>query len=156
MKLITTNNYQCVPAAFAMVMGTTVEELLTRLGHDGKEVVAEDVPLPEGWRSFHPEEFVDLLLEDGYSATMISIAPMMIHGPKLINHAAYIGQGRFFEALLYGNGVIFGQLDDGGRGHAVAWNRSEVKLYDPRGKISEWEDIDLKPLQFYLIQEIKR
>lgn len=157
MKLIATDNMDCVCAAFAMVMNTTVDELKVRLGHDGKALVTEDVPPPEGWRAYHPEEFVDILLEDGFSTTMISIAPMMIHGPKLINHAAFMGQERFFKSLLYGCGVIFGQLGEDGRGHAMAWDRDTIRLYDPAkgGRIISWEEAgDFKPLQFYLIRRM--
>ena len=155
MKLITTDTWDCVCAAFAMVMDTTVFELKERLCHSGKELVTEDVPPPEGWRSYHPEEFVDILLQAGYSATMTSMSPMMIHGPKLINHAAFMGQERFFTNLLYGNGVVFGQLGKNGRGHAMAWDRETMKLYDPRGRIISWDEAgDFKPLQFFLIRRM--
>ena len=160
MKLITTDNYECVVASFAMVMDTTVQLLIERVGHNGKDEVAEGVTPPECWRSWHPEEFVDLLLADGFAVTMISLNPMMIHGPVLINHAAYMGRDRFFSSLLYGDGVIFGQAGANGRGHAVAWNREELKIYDPRGRIYSWDDTDdgqvgdFKPLQFYLLQRV--
>lgn len=157
MKLIATETMDCVCASFAMVMGCSVDTLKGRLGHSGKALVTEDVPPPEGWRSYHPEEFVDILLQAGYSATMTSIAPMMIHGPKLINHAAFMGRDRFFNNLLYGDGVVFGQLGDNGRGHAMAWDREKMKLYDPArgGRIISWEEAgDFKPLQFYLIRRM--
>jgi hypothetical protein len=153
MKLISTNNYECVVASFAMVMDTTIEDLIERVGHNGKGVVAEGVSAPECWRSWHPEEFIDLLLADGFAMTLTTMNPMMIHGPKLINHAAFMGQDRFFSALLYGDGVIFGQAGANGRGHAVAWNRDELKIYDPRGRTYSWDNVEeFKPLQFYLLQ----
>lgn len=153
MKFIETDNYGCVVASFAMVMDTTIKRLIERVGHDGKNVVAEGVTPPECWRSWHPEEFIDLLLADGFAMTLITMNPMMIHGPQLINHAKFMGQDRFFSALMYGDGVIFGQAGVNGRGHAVAWNREELKIYDPRGRIYPWDEAnDFKPLQFYLIQ----
>lgn len=155
MKLITTDNWQCVAASFAMVMDTTVEDLIERTGHDGKALILDDTPPPEGWRSWHPEEFVDLLLESGYAATMVSLQPAMIHGRKLINHAAFLGQDRFFKTLLYGSGVIFGQIGEKGRGHAVAWNRDELRIYDPAGRVYAWEEAgEFLPRQFYLIQKV--
>lgn len=156
MKHIVTNNHECVVASFAMVMDTNIENLIERVGHNGKAVVAEGVSPPECWRSWHPEEFIDMLIADGFAMTLVTMNPMMIHGPQLINHAKFMGQDRFFKSLMYGDGVIFGQAGENGRGHAVAWSRSALRVYDPRGKIYSWKDAnDFKPLQFYLIQRVQ-
>ena len=157
MKLITNNNYQCVIASFAMVMDTTIEDLETRLGHNGLDKVI-DAPEPACYRSFHPQEFVSLLLEDGYATTMIELEPHLQHGTKLLNHAVFLGRDRFFQALLRGSGVIFGVIGDGtkGTGHAVAWCSDTHTIYDPRGYTYKWnKDQDFTPRQFFLIQKIK-
>ncbi len=151
MNLLTVNTQQCVPAAFAMVMDWTLEETLGYLGHDGLQVILENEPEPTCFRSFHPQEFVDLLLEDGYNVTMVELHPHLKHGTKLVNHASFLGEDRFFKTLLYGNGVIFGAVN--GIGHAVAWDSKTHKIYDPRGHIYGWENCrDFKPRQFFLIR----
>ena len=153
MKLIKSDNRQCVLAAFAMLMDTTMDELKERLGHDGKDVVLENQPEPFCFRSFHPQEFIDLLYEDGYSCSMIELNPMLNHGNQFLNHASFIGQTRFFEWLLRGDGVLFGEV--GGIGHAVAWNSNNFTIYDPRGYKYRWNSgQDFKPRQFFIVQRI--
>ena len=154
MKLITTNNNQCVVAAFAMAMNTTIADLILRTGNSGNYRILDNVEPPECNRSWHPEEFVDLLLADGYATTMISFNPSMIHGSEVVNHTRYMGTMRFFGALRRGNGVIFcEQL--GGRGHAVAWNCEEEQVYDPKGRVYELKDREFNIRQFYLIKKVQ-
>ena len=139
-----------------MVMGVSMEELIERLGHDGKEIILEEVTLPNGYRAFHPEEFVDLLLEDGFTATMVTANPTMSHGPMVVDHSQFLGYKRFFDTMKLGSGVIFGVRPSSGLGHAVAWNNETQLIYDPRGKVYDWDSsYDYTPLQFYLIQEAK-
>jgi hypothetical protein len=154
--MIESKTQQCVPAAFAMVMGTTMEALIERLGHDGKEVVVRDIPEPACFRSFHPQEFVDLLADDGYACTMYELNPCLQHGGSIINHAYYLGRDRFFEAMLRGDGVIFGRVNDSSVGHAVAWDSATNTIYDPRGYTYQWTDKpDFRPLQFFLVQKVQ-
>jgi len=156
MKLITRNDLQCVRASFEMVMGVEAGEFGERLGHDGMQVIAEDQGVPAKYRSYHPQEFIDVLLDWGYSCTMIELDPCMKHGNLLINHAAFLGQDRFFRSLLKGDGVIFGRIKGSKTGHAVAWNSSESKIYDPRGYTYQWNgDQDFEPRQFFLIQKVE-
>ena len=154
MKLITTNDNKCVVAAFAMVMGTTVADLILRTGNSGDDRIVDDVEPPECLRSWHPEEFVDLLLVDGYATVMISFNPSMTHGSEVVNHTQFMGTMRFFKALKLGDGVIFcEQL--GGRGHAVAWNCEEEQVYDPKGRVYELKDREFNIRQFYLIKKVQ-
>ena len=153
MNLITTNTHQCIPAAFAMVMDWTLEETIGYLGHDGLDKVFENMPEPICFRSFHPQEFVDILLEDGYNATMIELNPHLKYGDKLIDHTDFLGEERFYKSLLYGNGIIFGEVN--GIGHAVAWNSQEHAIYDPRGHVfglDQFDQYQFKPRQFFLIR----
>lgn len=155
-QLIKSDNNQCVLASFAMVMNTTMENLEKRLGHNGLERVLDEAPEPSCFRSFHPQEFIDLLLDDGYAATMIELNPCLQHGSQLVNHAAFIGQDRFFQALLRGDGVIFGRLETSKTGHAVAWDAATATIHDPRGYSYRWnKDQDFNPRQFFLIQKVE-
>lgn len=153
MNLIRSINHQCVLASFAMVMNVSTDNLLQHLGHDGLERVLDTSP-PNCFRSFHPQEFVDILLSQGYACTMVELNPHLKNGTKIVDHSHYLGHNRFYKSLRYGSGVIFGSLN--GIGHAVAWNQPEAKIYDPRGYIYFIHDReDFKPLQFFLIQKVE-
>jgi hypothetical protein len=160
MKLIKSEQHQCVAAAFAMAMDTTMDDLFEKLGHNGLEqIIDEDAPPPPAcYRSFHPQEFTDILLDEGYALTMIELDPCLKHGPLLINHAALLGHDRFFLSLHYGSGVLFGTVGDKakGTGHAVAWDVETKKIFDPRGYTYVWnKDQDFHPRQFFLIQKVE-
>lgn len=157
MKLIESNANHCVPASFAMVLGVSMEDLFKALGHDGLDVILKDEEEPYCFRSFHPQEFVDYCLNLHYSMTMIELHPKMIHGKHVVDHSEFLGEDRFFRHMLIGNGVIFGAVPKGDDvvGHAVAWNRREKLIYDPRGRKYGWEEgMDFHPRQFFLIEEV--
>jgi hypothetical protein len=156
MKLITSKNSQCVVAAFAMAMDTTVEALIEKLGHDGLEqIIDKDAPKPPAcYRSFHPQEFVDILLSEGYACTMVELDPCLKHGHLLVSHGALLGTDRFFLSLMYGDGVLFGTIKEKAA-HAVAWDHTTQKIFDPRGFTFRWnKDQDFHPKQFFLIQKV--
>lgn len=156
MKIIESKTQQCVPAAFAMVMEVPMDELIRRLGHDGRDIILQDQPEPACRRSFHPQEFVDILAQDNFACTMYELNPCLQHGGSVINHAYYIGRDRFFQAMIRGNGVIFGRVGGSNVGHAVAWDAATETIYDPRGYTYQWTDKpDFKPLQFFLVQKVQ-
>lgn len=158
MNLLTSEKHQCVAAAFAMAMGCTMEQVFERLGHNGLDTIVEDMKEPNCYRSFHPQEFIDLLLDDGYACTMIELDPCLRHGDQVVNHAHLLGHDRFFLSMHYGPGVIFGTVGDkkNGIGHAVAWDAETAKIYDPRGYTYSWhKDQDFYPRQFFLIQKVE-
>lgn len=157
MKLIKNVDYQCVAASFAMVMDITIEEVFELVGHNGLDKILDGIPVPACYRGFHPQEFVDLMLDEGYSLTMIELDPCMTHGSQIVSHGALLGEDRFYLSLAHGDGVIFGSVEPGNRGHAVAWNAEEQKIYDPRGYTLRWnKDQDFHPKQFFLVQKVAK
>lgn len=159
MTLIKCEKPQCVSASFAMVMRISFDEMIERLGHDGMERILDDKAPPEPYcfRSHHPQEFIDVLLSEGYSATMIEMNPMLMHADQLVDHTPLLGTDRFYLSLPYGDGVMFGVIKRGGKTspHAVAWNHAEGKIYDPRGYVWQFnKDQDFHPLQFFLVQKV--
>jgi len=154
MKLIKAESPQCVVASFAMVLNETMESLIEQLGHNGMERILDENAPPEPYcfRSFHPQEFVDILLLKGYSMTMVERHPALMHGNMIIDHTPLLGEERFFEAFLFGDGVVFGTTAK--MPHAVAWCKEERQFYDPRGYKWAWnKDQDFNPLQFFLIED---
>ncbi len=158
MKLVTSNNNQCIAASFAMVLGCTLEEMLKVLGHNGLQRICDE-EIPYCYRGFHPAEFVTCCLTRGLSMTMIEKCPVMQHGATLVDHTPLLGANRFYDSFEVDSGVVLGSLDLSGRlvGHAVAWDVSTRKIYDPRGAIFDLSDLSahgLNPLQFFLIQRV--
>ena len=157
MKLIKPDKPQCVLASFAMALDDTMENLIEELGHNGMEqIIDKDAPPPPHcYRSFHPQEFVDICLERNLSLVMIERHPALKHGHLVVDHTPLLGEERFFAAFAKGSGVVFGVIgDQKDRPHAVAWCREETTFYDPRGYTWEWnKEQDFHPLQFFLIQK---
>jgi len=154
-KIIESKTNQCVPASFAMVMDVPMDELIRRLGHDGQDIICPDEKEPACRRSYHPQEFVDILAQDNMACTMYELNPCLKHGGSIMNHAAFLGRNRFFGAMIRGNGVIFGVVEGSETGHAVAWDRATETIYDPRGYTYQWTDKpDFQPRQFFLIQKV--
>lgn len=155
MKLITSDNHQCAAAAFAMVLGISLEEMLNLLGHNGLQKI-NNLPEPYCFRGFHPAEFVDTLLNKSLSVIIIELSPYMIHGDQIEDHSKFLGVQRFYDSLRYGDGVILGSV--GPTGHAVAWDSQTRMIYDPRGYVYEFpytpNEWNFKPLQFLLVKEI--
>lgn len=142
---------QCVLMSFAMVMDEDPQTLIKELGHDGLSVVAYEEPAPNCLRSFHPQEFVDLLQARGFACTMFDAEPKMMHGRTLVDHTKFLGPTRFQESLRLGQGVIFGILKET-MPHAVAWDGKVV--FDPRGYHWSFPNSEFKPLFFFLVQRI--
>lgn len=154
MNLIHSTSHQCAPAAFAMCLGITLEEMLKLLRHNGLERIC-DAPEPNCFRGFHPQEFVDILLTRGWSLTMIELEPKMIHGEHVIDHGPLIWplpKQRFFSHMFRHTGVVFGDVN--GIGHAIAWDHEEQTIYDPRGRIYRVYDPfpDFNFRQFFIMQ----
>lgn len=147
-------------AAFAMVLNTTIDDLIKRLGHDGLQDILGDVeppvPPPAHLRGFHPQEFAYLLLNSGYSMTTLELNPLMKHGAYVVNHSHFFGKDQFYDCLKIDDGVMFGTIKQGQKGHAVAWEANEQMVYDPRGyKYRLEQDSDFAVRQFFLIQRTK-
>ena len=158
MRLITSHHHQCIAAAFAMVFGYTLDEILKVLGHNGLQRICED-EIPYCYRGFHPTEFVSHCLTKGLSLTMIEKYPSMMHGDTLVDHTMFLGTNRFYRAFDFASGVVLGSLDSGGKllGHAVAWDVETRNVFDPRGVIyplSHLHALGFEPRQFFLIQRV--
>lgn len=160
MKLITSDNNQCIAAAFAMVFDIRLDTMLYLLGHNGLQVVCNKEP-PYCYRGFHPAEFVSLALTRGYSVSMIERQPMMIHGEVSVDHSILLGKDlweyKFYKSFDVASGVVLGSLDSGGKllGHAVAWDAEARKILDPRGMVTTLTDtLGFEPRQLFLIQRV--
>lgn len=151
MKLIFGEKHQCAAAAFAMVLEMSLEEMLKALGHNGLEQICDE-PEPNCYRGFHPQEFVDLCWNLGRSVVMIEKVPEMIHGETVVNHSNFLNPERFNKYMQRNDGVLYG-VNETKIGHAVAWCRDELSIYDPRGYTYPYQrGIPFEPLQFFIVR----
>lgn len=150
MRLYYSPNPQCVLVSFAMALKANPDHLIEKLGRNGLAKINDD-PEPWCYESFHPQEFVRYLLkEHGVRVVLIEAQPRELRYGEKVREVAPCDLREF---LAYGDGVLFGRTPDG-VGHACAWSERDNKIFDPRGRIYEWEerlDQGFDPDYFFLV-----
>jgi len=137
------NAWSCLPAAFAMAMGTTPAILIKQLGHDGSDVWWLDNPEPYNRRGFHIQEIVHVAwLMDWYIVCFQS-QPVSGSNYCFKQHPVPIRDGLFEGALKSTSGVLVGRVND--KQHAVAWNKEQV--LDPNGSTYSIDNFSIR--EFY-------
>jgi len=133
------NNWSCLPAAFAMVLGMDPEEFIKQIGHDGSDEPYRRESLKAG---FHEQECIEVLQRWGYACTPIEIMPRISpHSDGWDARSIFFGGGgtqdnwdRLLYHLEYYCGVLTGLYTPPARaevGHAVAWDFDTRMIYDP-------------------------
>ena len=139
-------------AAMAMVLDKSTEELISRIGHDGSEIVFPDLPEPAKRRGFHIQEFISMILESKFAMTEIAVLPCStpdgVHEYP-INFPNF--EQRFLDFMHIVPGIITGSAAKWG--HAVAWNG--WRIYDPLGEIYYYDECTLQIDIFYRFDRIK-
>lgn len=135
------NSWTCVPTAFAIVTGLSLQEIFDRVGHDGSEIVWPTLPEPLCRRSFCVQEVAQALRPEWACMPMheaIRLGPNMEH---------------LLEVKLDFNitrGVIMGQ---GIRyRHAVAY--IDGKIIDPKGAVYSLPTVLFQPDEWYAVDLI--
>lgn len=117
------NAWSCLPTAFAIALGVSVEAVIAVVGHDGSEITHAGLPEPLNRRGFHPQEMIKMCLKDGMSVTSVELAPQAIasrrvpHSPKVFDTG---GWDWFKQNLFHTTGVIDCRTSIG-TGHAMAY-----------------------------------
>jgi len=158
------NGWSCLPTAFAMVAGISVTEFIKAVGHDGG---AEPYELPGVKAGFHEQECIEVILSLGYSCTPIEFIPRIsarLDGTDvrsiLFGAEPRDNWRRFVRHLTQGPGVITGYYcgKPPVRGHAVAWDSKDGKVYDPRGgrrySLESVRDYSFIPRCFWKVQKV--
>lgn len=129
--------WQCLPTAFAMVMDVEQQAIYDFCGHDGSQVLWEDLDEPEKRRGFHIQEMIRFVCSKGNAVTPIEVLPILatrdgrrvsIQFSNLDGETNNVGQ--VVELMKIGKGVLE-CVSRGGKRHAVAFG--EGKIYDPDG-----------------------
>jgi len=139
MKLIKqTNDWNCIIAVTAMLLDTTIQELITKIGHDGSEVVFPELEGPMQRRGFHIQEIIPIVLEYGYAMVPIEMEP--ISTPNGINQFK-IPKVNINKYMINRPGILLGKNVKSLWWHAVAWDGT--LMYDPGGRVGYFNDFQI-------------
>lgn len=114
------NNWSCLPTAFAIILDKPVQDVFDFLGHDGSEILWRDLPEPLCRRSFHIQEMYDYAIARDHMVMPIELMsgiqpantciPFILPGQRLHRVHGYLDN---FDAVITGT--------FNGNRHAVAW-----------------------------------
>lgn len=127
----------CLPAAFATVTDSTLEEIYDFCGHDGSEIVWPQLYDPLRRRSFHIQEMTSFCLSKNFSVTTIArrfCCTQDLAPDEILVFDNDITNARFHDYLQHYYGVLIGE------GHAVAWDGHDI--LDPDGDIKHSYQFD--------------
>lgn len=143
------NRWSCLPTAFALATGHSVQWMFDAIGHDGSEIVWPDLPEPQCRRAFHIQECIFALLP-WYNVTPLSPVCQLSPDGKLILE---IKNPVWMQEVFDGYGVATGM---GVRNrHAVAYigNRTTLRFKDPNGMEYDFENQYFTPETYWMISE---
>lgn len=124
--------WACLPTAFSMATGVPFWKWILAIGHDGGQVIFENLPEPLKRRGFHPQELIRAALSFDIAVTELQINPVITTDGKNRYPVVYEGGNlRAFTEALYGRRAVIGGMTDMGLGHAVAWDGDLALCYDP-------------------------
>jgi hypothetical protein len=128
------NRWSCVAAAFATVLDMNLSTLIEAIGHDGSEIMFEDLPEPICRRAFNLQELGFVLWRLGYVVGHYDVEPLAILDEHHIYNLTYPDtEARFKELMDNTVGVGCGLIRGTDKTHAFAWNG--LSCYDPTGFI---------------------
>lgn len=110
--------WQCVPMAFSLVTGVSMNEFMGRLGHDGSEIVDLSMPDPMCRRGFACQEMLSILPEYGWAGTRLDLGCR-------INSYDKVETQYYYELNYQTSGVVFMSR----RMHALAWINGQFRDY---------------------------
>ena len=121
------NAWSCLPTAFAMAIGCSVQSFIEEIGHDGSEIVWPDNPEPMCHRGFCFQECILVLLKMGLTATEVSRD--VGHYPSIASIDIVVSFHEAFDYYLKSTkGVVAGRTSR--CGHAVAYDHGTYNSYD--------------------------
>jgi hypothetical protein len=129
--------WQCLPVAFAMVLGVDQNDIYEGLCHDGGEILWDDLQEPENRRGFHIQELIRYACSKGHAVTPFEVLPILATRDGRRTPVQFINQageqnnlGQVLFLLEKGRGVLE-CVSAGGKRHAVAFE--DGMIYDPDG-----------------------
>lgn len=136
--LLQPNSWSCLPTAFAMCIDRTPKDIFDWLEHDGSKIIWPELPDPECRQGFTIEECIHYAIAD--LIYPIVFWSDIMYAPERGGFQPFNPMEKIAYYMQLKNGIVLCQGDK--HGHAVAWNRSEQMVYDPKGfkaPIDEYE-----------------
>lgn len=146
------NAWSCGPTALAMLLGRSVDEIISKIGHDGSEIVFPNEPEPVCRRAFHVQELIDCaFFEYGMILLEINACPATStnRNPEGFVIYEFNWERRLNQYMSGSSGLVMGQ-SNAAESHMMAWDG--LKIYDPREpkKLSLSELNDFQIESFFL------
>lgn len=153
-RIIQPNDYTCVAAVSAMIVGKTMEHFFQHVGHDGSEVDKEKYPHhPDGRRAFTDWEMLSFLIANYHTLgfEVFFNKSYLYSDPKEL----YITQGTFHEKgwpkhkewpyieakIVAGPALVTVKSERlQGCRHAVLW--TGVHVHDPNPAAAECRSLE--------------
>jgi len=148
------NSWSCTIAAAAMVLDTSIKNLVEMIGHDGSEIMFPELPEPGKRRGFHIQEIVDCVFKFRYSVTPIEILPYSTPNNNKDDFPINFPGGnkeRLLRYLSNSKGLLTGISKKWG--HTVAWTGKHI--LDPNGDIYPFSDCKININCYWLFTKIK-
>jgi len=148
------NRWSCMPCSFATATGIPVQRIIDAVGHDGSSIIFPDLEEPLCRRGFLGGEIVTAMLELGYIVATYEYTPFGIVTPQHHFSVNYEGDRlEFFKRICQdSDGVLAGTTKSTRVKHAVAYEGSSHKIYDPLGFIYPFDRI--VPEIYYRLVEL--
>lgn len=139
------NSWSCLPAAFAMALGASVEELINEIGDDGSAITHAGLADPLCRRGFHPQQLIKTCLDRGLAVTEIQLFPQSV--PNSTSQPQQVGSTDWgwFQRSIYNTRGVINCRTNIGRGHAMAYVGMGyyALVFDPAtGDRFEFETLD--------------
>lgn len=133
-----------------MALDLPVAELIRSIGHDGSEILWDNLPEPMCRRGFHSQELIAECLERRHGCTPIEVAPAIgptqgdgvyqVYGPD-------VRKERLLSYITCPNTVI----ECEGKRYRHTIHGRQGHIFDPAGREYECTDLDLFNLEPYRI-----
>lgn len=116
------NGWSCVACAFANLLSVPLGDLLKQVGHDGSQIISDDLAEPLCRRGFHTQEFTKIAYGLGYVFSQWNLEPLLSPFGDY-NHLTVIDHRDFVQDLISkSQGIMLGQGVL--HAHTVAWSGS--------------------------------
>lgn len=149
------NRWSCSVASAAMVMDEPVQDLITRIGHDGSAIVFPDLAEPVCRAGFPMPEIIEAALRAGWSMTPVEACPVAT--PNGDDSRDVFPESKIKERMDYYfkryNGLVAGERLDGRYWHNVAWCCEKQVWLDPSGPTLPKETPPIKIATFWVFMK---
>ena len=139
MRLVTSNNNDCVAASLAMLLGRGIEYIKNQLFTNLPK------PFPGQWELYPKVPDMNVICDWLWHQFQIALVPFEYSPqctphkncppvsvyPTTVGFPSYTADAAFHDQVSYGPGLLEGLTLNGSLGHMCAWDGKVI--YDPRG-----------------------